>query len=67
MELDRDQERLIGLLPATQTTFDFLGRNTWSKLPRADQEACRQALADLLQQVVFDQSKRDNAQENSHE
>lgn len=67
MELDPDQERLLGLLPATQTTFDFLGCDTWNKLPRADQQACRHTLADLLQQVVIDQTNRDNAQENNHE
>ena len=44
--------QLAERLPPRQQTLDFARSERWHQLPHSDQQACRQAMAKLLYQVV---------------
>jgi hypothetical protein len=52
MKLGQQLKELIGTLPRKQRTLDFGDISPWTELPTADRQACRDALAVLLFQVV---------------
>ncbi len=56
MQLETKLRRLAALLPARQQTLEFLGDSIWNELPQGDQRACRQAIANLLLEVLQDES-----------
>jgi len=43
-----------------QGELDLAGADRWQQLPSDDREACRQALAELLYQVITHQSQIDD-------
>jgi len=52
MNLETQRARLAAILAPRQQTFDFARSKLWQQLPHTDQEACRQAITNLLHQVV---------------
>lgn len=52
MNLEFRLKQLADKLAPRQQMLDFMRRDRWQQLPYADQQACRQAIANLLHQVV---------------
>lgn len=71
MQLETKLRRLAAQLPVRQQTLDFLGVGIWNELPHSDQQACRQAIANLLLQVLQDDSNSESydhsEEEDEHE
>ena len=71
MQLETKLEGLAARLPARQRTLEFLGDNTWQELSRDDQQACRQAVANVLLQVLRDEphneTNSNTQEEDEHE
>jgi len=71
MQLETKLRRLAAQLPVRQQTLEFLGDSIWNELSHGDQHVCRQAITNLLLQVLQDESSNefyDNSEEeDEHE
>lgn len=52
MKLTRRLRQLVQMLPPKQQTLDFGHHTPWPQLSATDRDACRDAIAALLHQVV---------------
>lgn len=62
MRQESQHKQLAAKLRPKQQTLEFANSRLWEQLPKSDQQACRDALARLLCQVI--QSNQDT---NEHE
>ncbi len=64
MKLETKIKELVAQLPARQQTLDFDHERLWQGLTSDGQEACRNAIAHLLIQVV--RSENESREDASH-
>jgi hypothetical protein len=58
--LENQLHQLLQTLTPRQQTLDFADPCRWDQLPTADRQACRDAIAALLQQVITTQENLDH-------
>ena len=71
MQLETKLRRLAAQLPVRQQILEFLGDSIWNELSHGDQHVCRQAITNLLLQVLQDESNNESydysEEEDEHE